>query len=107
MGSVGSLAGEHWLQRWSFRWTGHIEQRCRLGARLLALETPLDDLQGEEVLALLPEDPSQPIDVVVVEFPVARWRSFRDEETSALKEPDLRDRDVRKLLSQEGEDVAN
>ena len=67
------------------------------GRRLLlahAVESLLDDLQREEVLLLLVQDPAQPGDVGVVELAVPRRRALRVDEALALEEPDLRDRDV-------------
>jgi hypothetical protein len=72
------------------------------------LEQPaLDDLEGQEVLPLLAQDPAQPLDVVVVELAVARRRSLRVKQALALEEPDLGDGDIRELLPQQGEHLAN
>jgi hypothetical protein len=70
-------------------------------------EAVLDDLEREEVLSLLLEDPPQSVDVVLVELSVARWRPFRVDQPLALEESDLRDGDVRELLAEQGEDVAD
>ena len=59
------------------------------------------------MLALLAEDPAQPIHVGLVELAVTGRRALGNEQAAALEEADLRDRDVRKLLAQQGEDVAN
>ena len=72
---------------------------------VLLLEAPLDDLQGQEVLALLAQDPAQTLDVVVVELAVSRRRPLGVDEALALEEPDLRDGHVGELLAQQGEHV--
>ena len=81
--------------------------RTGQGGVALAGQAVADDLEREEVLALLAQDPAQPLDVVVVELAVARRRALRVDETLALEETDLRDRDVGELLPQEGEHVAD
>ena len=64
------------------------------------LEPPLDDLERQEVLLLLVQDPAQPVDVGAVELPVPRRRPLRVDEPLALEEADLRDRDVGELVAQ-------
>jgi hypothetical protein len=71
----------------------------------VAAQTALDDLERQEVLALLAEDPPKPVDVLLVELPVAGRRPLRVEETLALEEPDLGDGDVGKLVLQQGQHV--
>jgi hypothetical protein len=73
----------------------------------LVLEAALYDLERQEVLALLAEHPFQALDVVVVELPVPRRCAFRIDESLAFQESDLRDRDVRKLLAQQRQDVTD
>ncbi len=70
-------------------------------------EAVTDDLQGEEVLALLAQDPAQTLDVVVEELAVSRGRTLGVDQALALEEPDLRDRDVGELLPEEGQDVTD
>ena len=64
-----------------------------------------DDLEGEEVLALLAQDPAEALDVVLEELAVARWGALGIDQPLALEEPDLRDGDVGELLPQEGQHV--
>jgi hypothetical protein len=59
------------------------------------------------VLPLLAQDPTEALDVVLEEFAVTRRRTFRIDESLALEETDLGDRDVWELLSQEREDVTD
>jgi hypothetical protein len=73
----------------------------------IGFEPVLDDLQGEEVLALLTKHPPQAFDVVLVELPVARGRALRVDQPLALEEPDLGDGDVRELLSEQAQDVSD
>ncbi len=53
------------------------------------------------------QDPPQPLDVVVVELPVARRRALGVEQALALEEADLRDRDVGELVLEQGEHLAD
>jgi len=85
----------------------NLEQRGGFGRRDLAFEAALDDLERQEVLALLPQYPAKTVYIVVVELAVARGRPLRDEQPPALEEADLRDRDIGKLLPQQREDIAN
>jgi hypothetical protein len=73
----------------------------------LVLEPALYDLQRQEVLALLAEHPFQALDIVVVELPVTRWCALRIDESLAFEEPDLRNGDVRELLTQKRQDVTD
>src|SRR5262249_48645946 len=77
----------------------------RLGIRdrLTAVEAILDDLEREEVLALLAQDPPQPLDVRGIELAVARRRPLRIDEALALEEPDLRDGHVGELALEQRE----
>ena len=70
-------------------------------------EALLDHLERQEVVALLGEDPPQPLDVGVVELPVARRRALGVEQPLALEEADLRDRDVGELVLQQVEHLAD
>jgi hypothetical protein len=74
---------------------------------LLPGQATPDDLEREEVLALLEEDPAEPLDVLVVELAVTRRRPFGVDEALALEEPDLGDADVGELLSQQGQDLTD
>src|SRR5947199_3629686 len=56
-----------------------------------------DHAQGQELVALEPEDGLEPLDVVLAEEPVAALRPPRREQALVLEVPDLRDRDVREL----------
>jgi len=56
---------------------------------------------------LLAQDPPQPFDVRLVELAVAGRCALGVEQTLALEEPDLRDRDVRELLLEERENFAD
>ena len=78
-----------------------------LGARrppalgLVVAQPALDDLQRQEVLALLAQDPAQPLDVGLVELAVARRRALGVEQALALEEADLGDGDVGELVLEE------
>ena len=67
----------------------------------LVLQAVPDDLERQEVLALLAQHPAQPLDVVLVELAVARRRALGVDEALALEEADLRDGDVGELLAQQ------
>ena len=71
------------------------------------LQDGADGLEGQEVLALLDEDPPESIDVGLVELPVARRGPLRVDQALALQEADLGDGDVGELLLQEREDLAD
>jgi hypothetical protein len=86
---------------------GGVGRHRRCPGRLSLLQAVLDHLEWEEVLTLLAEHPAQPLDVGVVELPVARGRPLGVDETLALEEPDLRDGDVGELLAKQREDVAD
>ena len=75
----------------------------RRRARPVLVESLLDDLQREEVLALLVQDPAQPLDVGLVEHAVPRRRAFGSDEPLTLEETDLRDRHVRELVLEKRE----
>ena len=66
-----------------------------------------DDLEGQKVLTLLAQDPAQALHVVIEELAVPRRRTLGIDQTLALEEPDLRDGDVRELLPEEGQHVAD
>ena len=66
-----------------------------------------DDLEGQEMLALLAQHPAQPLHVVVEELSVARRRSLGVHQALALEEADLRDRDVGEFLPEQGQDVTD
>ena len=91
------------------RRVAHLEQRRGGRGRVAhaVLEAAFDHLEGEEVLALLAEDPAEAIDVGLVELAVTGRRPLGNEQPPALEETDLRDRHVRKLLTQQRENVAN
>jgi hypothetical protein len=59
------------------------------------------------MLALLPQDPAEAFHVGLVELAVAGRRPLGDEQAPALEETDLRDRDIREFLAEQGEHVAN
>ncbi len=82
-----------------------LDEEHLTGAELV--EAFLDDLQREEVLLLLVQDPAQTGEVGVVELAVPRRRALRVDEPLALEEPDLRDRDVGELVTQFGEHLAD
>ena len=71
------------------------------------VEAVLDDPQGQEVIALLGQDPAEAGEVVLVELPVAGGRALGVEQALALEEADLRDRDVGELVLQQGEHLAD
>ncbi len=71
------------------------------------VETVLDDLERQEVLALLEKHPAQSIDVLLVELAVARRRALGVDQSLAFQEADLRDGDVGELLAQQGQDVTD
>ena len=75
--------------------------------RSLLLQAVLDHLERQEVVALLAQDPAQPLDVGLVELAVARRRALGVEQALALEEPDLGDRDVGELVLEQGEDLAD
>ena len=58
-----------------------------------------DHAQRQELVALEPEDRLEALDVVLGEEPVAALRPARREQALVLEVADLRDRDVRELLS--------
>jgi hypothetical protein len=70
------------------------------------VEPVLDHLQGQEVLPLLAEDPTQAFHIVLVELPVPGRGPLGVDQALALEKPDLGDGDVGKLLSEQGEDVS-
>jgi hypothetical protein len=76
-----------------------------VGGRLL--QPVLHDLQRQEVVALVAEDPAQALDVGLVELPVPGWGPLRVEQPLALEEPDLRDRDVREVVLEQAQDLAD
>ena len=95
------------IERRTRRWARTLcdaPRWCRRSGRILdrsALEPIADDPQRQEVLALLAQDHSKQIDVVVVELAVAAGRALGIDQALALEEPDLGDRDVGELLEQE------
>ena len=74
---------------------------------LTGVDAVLDHPQREVVLALLAQDAAQQFDVVVVELAVSRRRPLRVDQTLALEEADLRDRDVGELLEQQPEHLTD
>jgi len=64
-----------------------------------------DDLERQEVLALLAQDPAQTLDVGFEEFPIARRGTLRVHQALALEESDLRNRDVGEFLAQQRQHV--
>src|SRR6185437_16928171 len=66
-----------------------------------------DHAQGQELVALQPEDRLEPLDVVLAEQPVAALRPLQRQQALVLEIPDLRDRDVRELRLQPAADVAD
>ena len=80
----------------------------RTGVAVVELVEPLlDHLERQEVVLLLVQDPAQPVDVGLVELPVARRGALGVDEALALEEPDLRDRDVGELLPQHAQHLAD
>ena len=78
------------------------------GSPLIELIEPfLDHLERQEVLALLAQDEAQALDVGGRELAVSRRRALGIDETLALEEPDLRDRDVGELRAELIEHVAD
>ena len=71
------------------------------------VEHLLDHLEWQEVVTLLTQDPPQPLDVGAVELPVAGAGALGGDQTLALEEPDLRDRDVREVLLHQRQDLAD
>ena len=98
---VGSIVGI--VARW--RHVGDAARSLDLAGRvdLAGVEPVLDHLKRQEVFLLLAQDAPQQFDVGVVELPVAGRRTFRLDQSLALEETDLRDRDVRELLDEESE----
>src|SRR5918999_706722 len=66
-----------------------------------------DHAQRQELVALETEDRPETFDVVFVEEPVAALRPLRLQQALILEVPDLRDRDVRKLVLQRSADGAD
>jgi hypothetical protein len=77
----------------------------RLGDFLL--ESTLDHLQRQEVLALLAEHPPEALDVALVELAVSRRGPLGVDEPLAFEEPDLGDGDVGEFLAEQSQDVAD
>ena len=73
----------------------------------ISVEVLADDLQRQVVVLLDVEDVAQPVDVAVGVAPVPGRCPLGREQALALEEPDLRDRDVRELLGQDLQDLAD
>src|SRR5690606_322295 len=82
-----------------------------LGSGLLAplpqRQLRLDDLEGQEVVALLGEDEADPLQVLFVELSIPALGAGGRNETLGLEEAQLRNRDVWKLVPQQLDDFAN
>ena len=81
-------------------WSNHSVGR-------VAVETRANHLQRKVVLALLAKDESKAIDFCLAELPVTRRRALRLDQSLALKEANLGNRDVGELLKQESEHFAD
>jgi len=66
-----------------------------------------DDPQREEVIALLREDPTQALEIILGELPVPRRCPFRIDEPLALEKPDLGDRHVGESVAEMLEDLTD
>ncbi len=66
-----------------------------------------DDLERQEVVALLAQDPPQAVDVGVVELAVARRGPLGGDEPLALEEADLRDGHVREVRLDQRQHLAD
>ncbi len=84
-------------------WSWLLPRRIDL-ARVDAI---LDHSQWQVVLALFAQYAPQQLDVVGVELAIPGRGSLRIDQSLTLEEPDLRDRDVGKLLEQQCEDLAD
>src|SRR5206468_7343915 len=86
-------------------------ERGRLAALALLLagrvEFVLDHPQWEELVPLQPQDRLQPFEVCLAEEPVAALCAPRRQQALVLEVADLRDRDVRELLDQPTDDLAD
>src|SRR5262249_20340273 len=71
------------------------------------VELVLDHAQRQELLALQAEDRPQALEVVLAEEPVAALRPSWREQAFVLEVADLRDRDVRELLREAPDDLAD
>src|SRR4051812_32373072 len=96
------------------RGDGHVGRTWAVGrgprrhqAAVDRVQLVLDDPQRQVVVALLGEHVAQPAHVTAGELPVARGRPLRLHQPLVLEEPDLADREIRKLDLQMGEHVAD
>src|SRR4029079_18194018 len=87
---------------------GSLDRRRRIvGLGDGAGEAALDHLPGQEMLALLTQDPAQAFHVGVVELPIAGRGALWIEQALALEESDLGDGDVGELVLEEREHFPN
>jgi hypothetical protein len=73
----------------------------------LVAQTVLDDLEGEEVLPLLAQDPPEALDILLVELPVSGRGPLRIDQALTLQEPDLGNGHVGELLAEQSEDITD
>ncbi len=66
-----------------------------------------NDLQGQEVLTLLAEHPTESFDVMLEELAVPRGGSLGVDQTLALEEADFGDGDVGELLAEQRQDITD
>ncbi|MBS1264406.1 MAG: hypothetical protein MAG471_00227 [Acidimicrobiaceae bacterium] len=78
---------------------------CRVSTGLL--EKVPDHLQWKEVLALLTENPHEPVQIILGEAAIARCRPFGADQALGLQIPDFRNGHIRKLGLETGEDLAD
>ncbi len=83
--------------------------RTRIGylAAVGTVESTFDDLQGQEVLALLAQDPPEPLDVGLVELAIPRRGALGVDQALALQESDLGNRQVGEVVLEEIEDFSD
>ncbi len=73
----------------------------------ISTEPVADDLERQEVFALLAQDPAQSLDVGLIKLAVARGRTLRIDQTLALQESNFGDCHIGKLLAEKREDITN
>ncbi len=81
-----------WRRRWSKQLLGRWSRRSRhhvLFPSLPHCQLRLDDLEGQEMIALLLQYETQPLDVVLEKLPVPRGAAMRVDQSLALQEPDF------------------
>jgi hypothetical protein len=76
-------------------------------AQITGSQAVPNDLQGEEMLALLAQDPTQTLYITFIEFAVSRGRTFGIDQPLALEKADFGDGDVGELFSEQRQDIAN